>query len=71
MHDSSPRVREPFAWSLRDLWLNVAVAAIYLAVGHYSLAAATEHRVVSSLWPPAGIALFALLRYGTRLWPGV
>ncbi len=50
---------------------NIALAVIYLVVARVSLAAATEHRVVSSVWPPAGIALFVLLRYGTRFWPGV
>ncbi|MHB0963979.1 MAG: sensor histidine kinase [Gemmatimonadaceae bacterium] len=58
-------------WSLRDLALNVAVAVSYAAVGHASLAAATEHRAISSLWMPSGIALFALVRFGPRLWPGV
>ncbi|MDP1890850.1 MAG: MASE1 domain-containing protein [Gemmatimonadaceae bacterium] len=51
--------------------LNAAVAAIYTAVGQVSLAAATEHRAISSLWMPAGVALFALVRFGPRLWPGV
>lgn len=50
---------------------NLALAVIYLAVAQLSLSAATEHRVVSSVWPPAGIALFVLLRYGIRFWPGV
>lgn len=48
-----------------------AVGGAYAAAGWLSLAAATEHRAVSSLWPPAGIALFAFARYGTGLWPGV
>lgn len=59
------------AWSLRDLALNAAVAVSYAAVGHVSLTAATEHRAISSLWMPSGIALFALVRFGPRLWPGV
>ncbi len=50
---------------------NLALAAVYMAVGRASLAAATEHRAVSSIWPAAGIAFFALVRYGVRLWPGV
>jgi two-component system sensor histidine kinase UhpB len=51
------------------LW-NAVLAAAYLVVAKISLAAATEHRVVSSIWPPAGIALFALLRWGNWLAPG-
>lgn len=50
---------------------NVVLAGVYFAVARASLAAATQHRVVSSIWPPAGIALFALVRYGPGLWPGV
>jgi len=71
MHDPLSRARRLSGWSLRDVALNLAVAASYMVVGHLSLAAATEHRAVSSLWPPAGIALFALVRFGPRLWPGV
>ena len=55
----------------RELALNVAIAAAYVAAGYASLSAATEHRAVSSLWLPAGISLFALLRLGPRYWPGV
>jgi PAS domain S-box-containing protein len=32
---------------------------------------APAHQVVSSAWPPAGIAMAALILYGRRLWPGV
>ncbi len=49
----------------------VALAAAYTVVAKVSLAAATAHHVVSSIWPPAGIAVFALVRFGLRLWPGV
>lgn len=55
----------------RDVLFAVGLAAVYFGVARLSLAAATEHRVVSSIWPPAGIALFALLRFGVRHWPGV
>lgn len=72
MVDTPPRAHgTAAAWSLRDLALNAAVAVSYAAVGHASLAAATEHRAISSLWMPSGIALFALVRFGPRLWPGV
>jgi PAS domain S-box-containing protein len=69
--DSPPRPRADAAWSLRDLALNAAVAVSYAAFGYASLTAATEHRAISSLWMPSGIALFALVRFGLRLWPGV
>ena len=49
----------------------LVLAAAYYAAGRVGLAAAAVHGVVSSMWPPAGIALFALLRFGMRFWPGV
>lgn len=56
---------------LRDALGVLALAALYAALAKVSLAAAAAHHVVSSVWPPAGLALFALLRYGPRFWPGV
>lgn len=50
--------------------VSLLAAAYYLAA-RLGLHAAAAHEVVSSLWPPAGIALFALLRFGLHLWPGV
>jgi PAS domain S-box-containing protein len=49
----------------------VALAAIYTVVAKVSLSAAAVHHVVSSIWPPAGIAVFALMRFGLRFWPAV
>jgi PAS domain S-box-containing protein len=49
----------------------IALSAMYFAVAKISLAAATAHHVVSSIWPPAGIAVFALVRFGIGWWPGV
>ena len=78
MADSSTATRLPGIGSLERVgeWAafvaaNIALATVYAGVARLSLAAATEHRVVSSIWPPAGIALFALLRFGPRYWPGV
>jgi PAS domain S-box-containing protein len=56
---------------IRDAAGIVALAAIYTGVARISLGAATAHHVVSNVWPPAGLALFALLRFGFRFWPGV
>ena len=49
----------------------VLVAAAYLVAAKLSLLAAIAQPVVSSMWPPAGIALAALMLWGARLWPGV
>lgn len=51
---------------------NVALlAAAYYAIARLGLLAAVAAPVVSSAWPPAGLALAALLLGGARLWPGV
>ncbi len=55
----------------RDAFIMVALATVYTIVARVSLAAAAAHHVVSSVWPPAGIAVFVLVRYGLRFWPGV
>jgi signal transduction histidine kinase len=55
----------------RDVLLMIAIAIIYTAVAKISLAAAAAHHVVSSIWPPAGIAVFVLVRFGLRFWPAI
>lgn len=56
---------------VRDALGIIALAAVYAAVAKVSLVAAMAHHVVSSIWPPAGIAVFALVRFGLGWWPGV
>ncbi len=63
--------RAPRATTIaRHLLGNLALAAVYFGLARLALAAATEHRVVSSIWPPSGVALFALLRFGLNYAPG-
>ena len=47
------------------------LAAVYFASAKVGLLVAVAQPVVSSAWPPAGIALAALLLYSVRLWPGI
>ena len=47
------------------------LAAVYFLAGRLGFIASAVHPVVSSAWPPSGIALAALLLYGKRLWPGI
>ncbi len=50
----------------------LALAAIYFAAAWLSLALiAIAPGVIAAYWPPAGIALGALLVGGTRLWPAI
>jgi signal transduction histidine kinase len=50
---------------------GVALAAIYFVAGKLSLKLAFLNASASPVWPPAGIAVAALLLFGNRLWPGI
>ena len=47
------------------------LAVLYLVAGKLSLKLAFLHASVSPVWPPAGIALAALLVLGYRAWPAI
>lgn len=51
--------------------LQLAIAAAYLAVGWLSLQVVSAGSYVAPVYPPAGIALAAIILYGVRLWPAV
>src|SRR5437763_13079574 len=44
---------------------------IYFVAGFFSLKLAIVNPSASPVWPPAGIALAALLVFGYRLWPAI
>lgn len=46
-------------------------ALVYFVVAKLSLKLAVIHASASPVWPPAGIALAALLLLGYRVWPGL
>src|SRR5437879_1457756 len=56
---------------LRYAFQIAAVAAAYFAAARVGLLAAVAQTVVSSAWPPSGVALAALLLLGLGLWPGI
>src|SRR5205814_10199718 len=58
-------------YRLRYAFQTAAVAAAYFAAARVGLRAAVTQTVVSSAWPPSGVALAALLLLGLRLWPGI
>jgi anti-anti-sigma factor len=49
----------------------VLVAVGYYVAARLSLRLSLVDEVVTPIWPPTGIALVALLRYGPRVWPGI
>ncbi|HUE41131.1 MAG TPA: MASE1 domain-containing protein [Chthoniobacterales bacterium] len=44
---------------------------IYFVAGYFSLKLAVVNPSASPVWPPAGIALAALLVFGYRVWPAI
>jgi integral membrane sensor domain MASE1 len=48
-----------------------ALALVYFVAGKFSLHLAFLNASASPVWPPAGIALAALLVLGFRVWPAI
>jgi len=51
--------------------LIVAIAGLYFIFGLLGLELAVPPSQAGAIWPPAGIALAAMLLYGWRIWPGI
>lgn len=49
----------------------LAVAVCYFATARLGLLQQLVRGQVTPLWPPTGIAVAALLVFGTRIWPGI
>src|SRR5436190_4068327 len=47
------------------------LAIVYVVAGKLSLMLASLHASASPVWPPAGIALAAMLLFGYRVWPAI
>lgn len=56
---------------LRDVALNIGLAALYAVTARAGLAFDAVSGFATLVWPPTGIAIAALLLFGNRLWPGV
>jgi two-component system cell cycle sensor histidine kinase/response regulator CckA len=49
----------------------LAIGASYVLAAQLAFQLGPMHRMVASLWPPAGLALAVLLLFGIRWWPGL
>jgi PAS domain S-box-containing protein len=67
---SDPDSPVPSNW-VRYAVRVVLLAATYVLAGRLGFTASAIHPVVSSAWPPSGVALAALLLMGPRFWPGI
>ena len=59
--------RRAFAYLTQVLFL----AGVYFAAAKLGLSLAFVAEQVSAVWPPTGIALAAVLLFGSRVWPGI
>lgn len=55
----------------KELAKVAIVAGTYFLAARLGLSFAFVHSSVSPVWPPAGIALAAIMLWGTRVWPGI
>jgi len=56
---------------LADLGVPSVLIAVYFVAGKLGLTLAFVNASASPVWPPAGLALAALLLLGYRVWPAV
>jgi signal transduction histidine kinase/integral membrane sensor domain MASE1 len=56
---------------MRALWPILLTAAGYYVAGRLSLLLAIPPGYATAVWPPAGLALAAVLLGGYRVWPGI
>jgi signal transduction histidine kinase/integral membrane sensor domain MASE1/ActR/RegA family two-component response regulator len=49
----------------------LVLAAVYFGAAKLGLALAFQAEQVTAVWPPTGIALAAILLYGSGAWPGI
>ncbi|MBV8878404.1 MAG: MASE1 domain-containing protein [Planctomycetaceae bacterium] len=66
----SPTVPRPGSGALVLIGVPL-LAAAYFVAGKLGLRLALLNPSATTVWPPSGIALAALLVFGLRLWPGV
>ncbi|MEX2109085.1 MAG: MASE1 domain-containing protein [Gemmatimonadaceae bacterium] len=63
-------MRDPGSRLRYAVWVAL-LAAAYVLTGRLGFTASAIHPVVSSAWPPSGLALAALLLLGMRFWPAI
>jgi PAS domain S-box-containing protein len=66
-HEKKPRIGK----RVSELPLLGSLAVVYFISGKLGLMLASLNASASPVWPPAGIALAALLLLGYRAWPGL
>ena len=57
--------------TLRYLAGILGLAILYVVAAKLGLSLALTVKQITTVWPPSGLALVALVVYGYRMWPGV
>ena len=73
MHVKSgdPPLARQTSYGVRYAGYLLLLAAVYVGAARIGFAASAVHPVVSSAWPPSGIAFAVLLLLGLRFWPAI
>ncbi len=67
---SPPEKLSPPGGSL-GLWGLLTLSGVYIVAGKLGLMLAFVHASATAVWPPTGIALAAMLLFGSRVWPAI
>src|SRR6266550_8738784 len=67
----NPQPPTPTLKGVRYAGCLVLLAAAYVVAARIGFAASAVHPVVSSAWPPSGIAFAVLVLLGLRFWPAI
>lgn len=71
-HPDNPtdQIKSPQSWQQRGGY-GLLLSLAYVISAKLGLSLATVANNVTLIWPPTGLALFALLVFGVRLWPWI
>jgi PAS domain S-box-containing protein len=64
-------ITQPPRQSYRGLLHIIGLTVAYVIAGKLSYFSTIPPGYAAAIWPPAGVALAAMLVYGYRIWPGV
>ncbi|MFP5440320.1 MAG: MASE1 domain-containing protein, partial [Gammaproteobacteria bacterium] len=60
-----------YRYTPRELLVGAGLVVLYLVCGRFGLSLAPTEGAATLVWPPAGIAVAAVLTFGPRIWPAI
>ena len=67
---TDPRAK-PTRLGVRYVATAAALSVVYFGAAKFGLSFAFTTKQVTAVWPPTGVAVVALLLFGSRVWPGL